>query len=53
MIWSQKKETLIIAADMNELAYTVLILSNNDKTSSRKMALMMVHWKAESVKTDY
>jgi hypothetical protein len=39
---SEEGKKLAIAADMNELAYTELILSINDKTISRKVAFNLV-----------
>jgi hypothetical protein len=39
---SEEGKKLIIAADKNELAYTELILSTDDKTSSGKVAFNLV-----------
>jgi hypothetical protein len=39
---SDEEKKLTIAADMNELAYTELILSIDDKTSSGKVAFNLV-----------
>jgi tellurite resistance-related uncharacterized protein len=39
---SEEGKKLTIAADMNELAYTELILSIDDKTSSEKVAFNLV-----------
>jgi hypothetical protein len=39
---SEKGKNLTIAADMNELAYTELILLIDDKTSSGKVSSMLV-----------
>jgi hypothetical protein len=39
---SEEGKKLTIAADMNELAYTELILSIDDKTNSGKLALNLV-----------
>jgi hypothetical protein len=39
---SEAGKKLTIAADMKELAYTVLILSIDDKTSSEKVAFNLV-----------
>jgi tellurite resistance-related uncharacterized protein len=39
---SEEEKTLTIAADMNELAYTELILSIDDKTSGGKVTFNLV-----------
>jgi hypothetical protein len=39
---SEEGKNLTIAADMNELAYTELILLIDDKTSSGKVAIILV-----------